>query len=280
MKNQTPKKPARHFDSVSHNFKITMVMLIFFLAIFRLADIFYLPVFDRDIDLIPETVPLAVVVFIVIYLWIQEIRNYSRLLKLNKNLEIAHEELKQAEIGTIASLIKAEEEKDLYTYGHSERVTMLSHAIADEMNLGDEFIGSLLRAGVLHDIGKIGISDAILLKKEKLLDSEWDVIKHHPQKGVEILKPLKFLTAESNIILHHHECYDGSGYPEGRRRDDILLGARIIHLADAYEAMRSARSYRKVPLTKAAAVDEIKKHKGTQFDPKVVEAFLKVLDKL
>lgn len=277
MKTKTPKKPTKHFDSVSHNFKIAMVMLIFFLAIFRLADILYLPVFNRDIDLIPDAVPLGVVVFIIIYLWIQEIVDYNRLLKLNKNLEAAHEELKQAEIDTIASLIKAEEEKDLYTYGHSERVTILSHAIADEMNLGDEFIGSLSRAGVLHDIGKIGISDAILLKKEKLLDSEWDVIKRHPQKGIEILKPLKFLAAESNIILHHHERHDGSGYPSGLKKDEIPLGARILAVADAFDAMNSERAYRK-PLSREAIISELNKSRSTQHSPEIIDSLLKVLE--
>ncbi len=277
MKPQTFKKPTRRFDSVSHNFKIAMVALIFFLAIFRLADILYLPVFNPDIDLIPDTVPLGVVVFIVIYLWIQEIMDYSRLLKLNESLEAAHEELKQAEIDTIAALIKAEEEKDLYTSGHSERVTMLSHAIADEMNLDDEFTRSLLRAGVLHDIGKIGISDAILLKKEKLLDSEWDVIKCHPQKGVEILKPLKFLTAESKIILHHHERYDGSGYPSGLKKDEIPLGAQILAVADTFDAMNSERAYRKT-LSREDIISELNKSRSTQHSAEIIDVFLKVLE--
>ena len=278
MKDRAHKKPGKHFDTVSHNFKIATVMLIFFLAIFRLIDIFYLPLFNPGVDLIPEAVPLIVVVLIVVYLWAQEIRNYNRLLRLNKNLEAAQEILKGAEVDTIASLIKAEEEKDLYTYGHSERVAILSHAIADEMRLDDDFISTLLRAGILHDIGKIGINDSILSKKEKLLDSEWDIIKSHPQKGVDILRPLKFLTTESDMILHHHERYDGTGYPSGLKKDDIPLGARILAVADAFDAMNSQRAYRG-PLPKEDILSELKRSRGTQHSPEIVDLFLNAIGK-
>ena len=132
----------------------------------------------------------------------------------------------------------------------------------------------------LHDLGKIGVEDSILGKPTSLTSQEWEQIKRHPQIAAQILEPLTFLNGVIDLVKQHHEHYDGSGYPEGRRGDDILLGARIIHVADAYEAMRSPRSYRLVPLSKEEAILEIKKNNGQQFDPKVVEAFLKVVDKL
>ena len=119
-----------------------------------------------------------------------------------------------------------------------------------------------------------------MLKPASLTPQEWEQIKKHPITGAQILEPLTFLNDVIDLVRQHHEHYDGTGYPEGRKGEDILLGARIIHIADAYEAMRSARSYRKTPLTKEAAVAEIVKNRGTQFDPKVVDAFLKVVDKL
>ena len=103
-------------------------------------------------------------------------------------------------------------------------------------------------------------------------------MKRHPAIGAQILEPLTFLHSRIDLVLQHHEHYDGTGYPEGRKGDDILLGARILHLADAYEAMTAARSYRKVPLSKEMAKQEIKRNSGTQFDPKVVDVFLRVVD--
>ena len=132
----------------------------------------------------------------------------------------------------------------------------------------------------LHDLGKIGIGDAVLLKPSSLTPQEWEQVKKHPMTGAQILEPLTFLNDVIELVRQHHEHFDGTGYPEGRKGDDILLGARILHVADAYEAMTSARSYRKVPFTKEAAIAEIVKHRGTQFDPHVVDAFLKIVDRL
>jgi len=266
-------KNSKPLPGQDQKFKKAMTIFLFIIASARLAMILFFP---KEVALYDKSL-MVIILLIVVYLWFKDSKEYRILLDVYKKLEISQEQLKKAEIDTIASLIKAEEEKDLYTSGHSERVTMLSHTIADEMNLDDEFTRSLLRAGILHDIGKIGIRDAILLKKEKLLDSEWDAIKCHPQKGFEILKSLKFLTAESKIILHHHERYDGSGYPSGLKKDEIPLGARILAVADAFDAMNSERAYRKT-LSREDIISELNKSRSTQHSPEIIDIFLKVLE--
>lgn len=273
-----PKIVSNEPSSISHAFKIAMVMLIFFLAMFRLLDIFYLPTFDASIDIIPDMVPIIVVLFIIIYLWVQEVKDYHKLLRLNKELLYANDQLKEAEVSTIAALVKAEEEKDAYTYGHSDRVTKISLAIADAMKLSDGLKTIIERAGLLHDIGKIGIVDAVLCKKDKLTDEEWCEIKSHPEKGAEILRPLKFLSNEINILVHHHERFDGKGYPEGLKEDQIPLGSEILAVADAFDAMNSKRAYRE-PLSREAIISELKKGSGTQHSPEVTEVFLQLLEK-
>jgi len=153
-------------------------------------------------------------------------------------------------------------------------------AIATEMGLSVKNVEIINESCELHDLGKIGIEDSILSKPFGQNTQEWELIKRHPIIGAQILEPLTFLGEVIDLVRQHHEHFDGSGYPEGRRGEDILPGARIIHLADAYESMRSARSYRKVPLNKEEAILEIKNNSGTQFDPKAVAAFLRIVDKL
>jgi HD-GYP domain-containing protein (c-di-GMP phosphodiesterase class II) len=152
--------------------------------------------------------------------------------------------------------------------------------IANYMKLPEKDIEQLRQACELHDLGKIGIGDSILLKISALTELEWEEVRKHPTIGAQILEPLTFLGGVVDLVRQHHEHYDGTGYPEGRKGADIALGARIIHIADAYEAMRSARSYRKKPLFKDEAVLEIKRNSGTQFDPKIVDVFLRVVDNL
>jgi putative nucleotidyltransferase with HDIG domain len=195
-----------------------------------------------------------------------------------KNLTRLYEDLRQTYMRTIKVLAQAIDARDHYTHSHSENVAKYAVAIAEEMGFSVSDIEILREACELHDLGKIGIDDAILGKPSSLNKEEWDQIKRHPATAAQILEPLTFLGGVVDLIKQHHEHYDGSGYPEGRSGEDILLGARIIHVADAYEAMTSARSYRKIPLSKEDAIAEIKNNSGTQFDPKVVEAFLKVVD--
>jgi len=263
-----------HFGNISHNFKITTVILLFFLIIARLTLLFY----SNFSDIISDKVLLSIVAFIVLYLWIQETRDYHNLLRLNKALVDSHESLKEAEIATIASLIKTVEAKDRYTSGHSERVTRIALAIADEMSLNDEAKGIIGRAGMLHDIGKIGLKDEVLLKTEKLSDEDWSIIKEHPEQGAKILEPLKFLARVKDVIISHHERYDGKGYPGGAKADNIPLEAQVLAVADAFDAMNSHRAYRK-SLARETVLSELKKNRGMQHSPKVVDAFLKVLEK-
>lgn len=203
-----------------------------------------------------------------------------RIEESTKNLTRLYEDLRQTYMHTIKVLAQAIDAKDHYTHSHSQNVAKYAVAIAEEMGFSAKDIDVLRDACELHDLGKIGVDDSVLSKPSSLTPEEWEQIKRHPQTAAQILEPLTFLNGAIDIIRQHHEHYNGSGYPEGRKGNDILIGARIIHVADAYEAMCSARSYRKIPFTKQEAIAEIKKHTGTQFDPGVVEAFLKIVDKL
>lgn len=196
----------------------------------------------------------------------------------------------------ITSLVQVIEERDGYTRGHSRRVAEISCMIGEEMGLSEERIIQLDLAGQLHDIGKIGIPlDEILHKFGPLSEEEYEIIKTHPIRSYRILRPLfEFkgsldeITMNENgrakeetldIILHHHERFDGKGYPDGLKGDEIPLGARILAVADSYDAMTSPRPYRPFPLSHEEAIDEIKRNAGTQFDPRIVDLFLKLCDK-
>ena len=196
------------------------------------------------------------------------------------NLSRLYEDLRSTYMRTIKALAQAIEARDHYTHSHSENVARIAIAIANYLKLPAKEIEVIRQACELHDLGKIGVEDSILLKTSELTNSEWEQIRKHPTIGAQILEPLTFLNEVVDLIRQHHENYDGTGYPEGRKGGDIFLGARIIHVADAYEAMRSARSYRNIPLIKEEAVLEIKRNSGTQFDPKIVDAFLGVVDNL
>jgi len=179
---------------------------------------------------------------------------------------------------TLRSLAKALEARDDYTRGHSERVAELSLAIARELQL-DEATCQLIHSGaLLHDIGKIGIPDAVLLKPGSLTDEEMQTIRKHPTFGIAILGPLKFLGKVSELVMRHHERWDGTGYPSGLSAEEIPLASRIIAVADAYDAMTSSRPYREA-LSHEQAMAEIRRHEGKQHDPAVVAAFLRVIER-
>ncbi len=188
-----------------------------------------------------------------------------------------YESLEESYFNTIRTLVSAMEAKDAYTWGHSERVRMMALKIAEEIGLSSEEMKMINYAGYLHDIGKIGISDALLSKVEPLQNEEFDKIRLHPVIGHNMIKHLDFLTEVSRIIRHEHEKYDGSGYPDGLRGENIPLGARIIAVADAYDAMITDRPYRQA-LEHEEAIRRIKEAAGSQFDPKIVQVILSITE--
>ncbi len=189
-----------------------------------------------------------------------------------------YEELQQLLVGTITSLASAIDAKSTWTKGHSERVTRYAMSIGKELGLEEKELERLKLAGLLHDIGKIGTYDVLLDKPGKLTDEEFELVKKHPRKGAEILAPIRQLNDVIPGILHHHERYDGRGYPDGLKGEGIPLQARILCVADAFDSMTADRPYRPSP-GKEYAVSEFKRCLGTQFDPLVAEAFLRVMDR-
>ncbi|MCR4431677.1 MAG: HD-GYP domain-containing protein [Tepidanaerobacteraceae bacterium] len=179
---------------------------------------------------------------------------------------------------TIQALATAIEAKDPYTKGHSERVALYASIIAEEMNLSEDFLNTLNFAALLHDIGKIGIPDEILNKPGKLSEEEFDKIKTHPVLGANIVKKIDFLAQASSYIRFHHERQNGRGYPEGLEGDAIPLGAAILAVADAFDAMTSNRPYRSA-WSLEDTLNEIERNSGIQFKSDVVEALKNAIKK-
>ncbi len=176
-------------------------------------------------------------------------------------------------VGAIDSLINALDAKDTYTKDHSNRVTQYALRIAGALGCNKEVINSIGFAGPLHDIGKIGVRDEILMKKGGFTINERELMRLHVLRGEEILRPLNLMSTEKEVVLYHHERWDGNGYPNGLSARNIPLAARVFSVADTYDAMTSTRPYRSA-LSAQVARDEIWRCKGTQFDPEVVNAFM------
>jgi putative methionine-R-sulfoxide reductase with GAF domain len=205
-----------------------------------------------------------------------ELKSVAKAAAIGLAGQIDHQDLEQSNYASIVSLAVAMEAKDLYTNGHSSRVHHWATGVGRAMGLDGRRLQILGYAGRLHDIGKLAIPDAILNAKRELTLQEWAAIHQHPQRGVEMIKHLRFLKDAQPAIRHHHEHLDGSGYPDGLSGDEIPLEARIIAVVDAYDAMMSARAYRPAMPHQAAAA-ELRMYAGTQFDPQVVETFLHLL---
>jgi diguanylate cyclase (GGDEF)-like protein/PAS domain S-box-containing protein/putative nucleotidyltransferase with HDIG domain len=187
------------------------------------------------------------------------------------------DQMRSAYMQATDALIKAVDAKDPFAHEHSHNVSKYAVEIARQMNLSAVEVEVIKYAGLLHDIGKIGIKQDILTKKEKLTQKEYEVLKKHPIVGCNILKDVKFLEKELPIILHHHERYDGAGYPYGLKEREIPLGARILAVADSYDAMTAGRTYKK-RLDHEAALEELRRQSGSQFAPDIVEVFLKLAE--
>ncbi|OLN31819.1 HD-GYP domain-containing protein [Desulfosporosinus metallidurans] len=185
-------------------------------------------------------------------------------------------DMRENYLSTVEALVQALEAKDTYTSGHSARVGKLAVAIGEAIKMSEDKIESLKYAAVLHDVGKIGVSEVILNKEEKLLDSEWEAIRSHPVIGQTIIKGIKFMFDIGQVVRHHHERYDGTGYPDRIKGEEIPLESRIIAVADTYDAITSDRSYRKGSTHEEALV-ELKRVAGSQLDPALVEVFCKVV---
>lgn len=210
-------------------------------------------------------------------------KEYAILLMLKEReaelRKIAEEERKKKEVeldqvvGAIANAVDAKDEE---TNGHSVRVAAYSVKIAESMGLGQNIVDHVYQAALLHDVGKVGVPDTVLKKNGKLTEEEFEIIRSHTTVGKEILSAIKSVPYITEGSYYHHERWDGKGYPQGLKGEEIPLMGRIIAVADVYDALVSKRCY-KESMSKQSVVEEIVKGSGTQFDPKIVQAFLKCI---
>ena len=208
---------------------------------------------------------------------VKSIDQMREIKRINNELSETNQKLEKAYMESIETLRYTVEAKDPYTKGHSDRVAQYSVLIAKKMGLSEEEQKTLLIGGLFHDIGKIGVPDTILRKPSKLTDDEYSEIKNHPSIGAHILAPATIFQDIIPIVKHHHERFDGKGYPSQLKGENIPIFARIAAVADTFDAMTSRRTYRgpvELDLVKA----EIEKCKGTQFDPQIADIFLDILN--
>ncbi|WP_197032708.1 HD domain-containing phosphohydrolase [Clostridium sp. KNHs205] len=202
---------------------------------------------------------------------------YEETISINEELETLFAKNKNSYFETVKVLANVIEEKDLYTGGHCERVMIYSMMIGDALKIGEQEKSDLQFGSILHDIGKIGVPEYILHKKERLTQEEYEKIKEHPEIGYQLLSNLDFLDSSRRIIYEHHERVDGKGYPRGLKGDDIHFLAKIVCVADAFDAMTSNRAYRAV-MSVDDALKELIANKGTQFDAEIVDAFIEYFE--
>jgi putative nucleotidyltransferase with HDIG domain len=231
--------------------------------------------------------PVAILGLSMIWLisWIQAKRIYKvfyeqELHQLQDLVQLAQEKQDNSTniLGTIHALAATVDAKDHYTYGHSEKVAKYATEIAQELGYSRDNLESVRVAALLHDIGKIGVPDHVLSKPGPLSNKEWEIMRRHPDLGAAILKHIDAFKDCLGGVLHHHERYDGSGYPAGLKGDNIPLNARILAVADAYDAMTSERPYRCGKMTREQALSELRRCAGKQFDPIVVEVFVNLFE--
>lgn len=194
------------------------------------------------------------------------------LMQIRKNISSDHQQL----IGIFKGLLSTISAKDKYTHGHCERVSAYAVLIAEAMELSLKEISIIQYAGLLHDIGKVEMPKHILNKKEELNDEEMSYLRQHPVYSENILEPLGDMDKLTDYVRHHHEKFDGTGYPDGLKGEEISLGARILCVADSFDAMVSDRPYSK-SMTMEQAFSELEKNAGTQFDPEIVKVFIKAM---
>jgi HD-GYP domain-containing protein (c-di-GMP phosphodiesterase class II) len=187
------------------------------------------------------------------------------------------QQLENTYISTVKALMSIVEAKDAYTKGHTDRVADYAVALAKKLELGRTELRDLAFAAVLHDIGKLVVFERVLNKPGALDDEEWEILKSHPEIGASIIENMEFLAGAVPYVRHHHERYDGNGYPDRLKGEEIPFGARIITVADAFDAMTTDRSYRKA-LSREVALNTMIAKAGSQFDPKAIEAFMELIE--
>ncbi len=208
---------------------------------------------------------------------IKSIKQMNEIKKINNELSDTYEKLEKAYLESVQTLRYTVEAKDSYTRGHSDRVSEYSVLLGKYLNLPEETLNTLRIGGLFHDIGKIGVPDSILQKESKLTDDEYSEIKNHPSIGAHILSTATIFHDIIPIVKHHHEKYDGTGYPGRLQGENIPYLARIAAIADSFDAMTSRRTYRD-SLPMDVVISEFKRCKGTQFDPKLADVFLDILE--
>ena len=219
---------------------------------------------------------MLVLFFVNLVRTISQVRDLERT-RQQQEIRKRRKQMETMSLQMIQTLVTTIEAKDEYTRGHSHRVAEYSALIAKELGWKQKDIFHLRNAAHLHDIGNIGIPDAILNKPARLTDEEYAVIKEHTIIGAEILKNITLVKHVVEVARSHHECYDGTGYPDGRKGEEIPIEARIIAVADSYDAMRSRRIYRNT-LKPEAIYEQFQKNRGVQFDPEITDTFLRLLD--
>jgi putative two-component system response regulator len=208
---------------------------------------------------------------------ITRLNRYQKLLQERENLQMANKRLTDAYEATIEGWSHAMDLRDRETEGHSRRVTELSIKLAQAMGMSEEEIVHLRHGALLHDMGKIGVPDSILHKPDSLTDEEWAVMREHPKFAYDMLNSIEYLREALEIPYFHHEKWDGSGYPQGLKGEQIPLAARIFAVADVWDALTSDRPYRPA-WSKEKALSYIRDQSGRHFDPKVVDLFFTVID--
>lgn len=208
---------------------------------------------------------------------LEAVKNGLDKFDLASSKSVILKDLKELFYKTIKSIASALDAKDPYTHGHSMRVTLYSIILAKELNVPSNQLEAIETAGLLHDIGKIAIPESILCKPGKLTDDEFAIMKSHPANSEKLIASIKKLHEISPGVKHHHERWDGRGYPDKLKGEEIPFAARIIAIADTYDAMTSTRSYR-VALSHETAISEIEKCAGTQFDPVLAKKFIEIQD--
>lgn len=235
----------------------------------------------NDLDLIRHALKMGVIDYLIKPVNVQELP-----LVLEKNLERKRLESQRLQenkaeilLKALKALMRALDAKDPYTCGHSHRVAALAMLMARELGLKPDEQYSLHLAALLHDIGKIGMPDSILNKSAGLKDYEFDIAKDHPVVGSQIIGEIEELSEVASAVRHHHERFDGSGYPDGLKGEAIPFFARILSIVDTYESLVSTRVYRKAT-DKDQALAEIRNYSGIQFDPELVKTFIKVMERV